>query len=343
MKYITKNDSDQTTFQRWYTTKKEVKSNCRIQDQIQLINYNFTTILDYSSLWDETLGNIYLGNIKGYKRDDIRSNIQKQSVLVFTGPWFDNYGHVLHDMLPILLYLDSYSTADMIVCKSTHMIESLVKLHGIKFSKIKFLKPKEKLPIVDCDLFVLKFSHPTCRYTELSTNYKQTLDKNVDKNNVDNKSALLLYCSRNNSTDVKHSRQMDQVCENQIISKLRQLADEKGLTFMIFTGQKNNKTMSHHDQLMLFRRAKIVVGPHGSAMANVIYLDPKNHPIVCEFTSGSENIVHNMQAFKKNYNYLNSFVFDELYQYFLIPFDMKSTNDVTCIDLKLMDLFLNEI
>jgi len=64
---------------------------------------------------------------------------------------------------------------------------------------------------------------------------------------------------------------------------------------------------------------------------------------VCEFTSGSENVVHSTEPFKKNYNNLNNFIFDELYQYFLIPFDNKSTNTVTSIDLKFIERFLNEI
>jgi len=340
MKYITDKISDLVAFEQWYDTKKNKKLHCRIHDLIQPVNYNFTTILDYNSIQDNTLG---IHNIKGFKKYATRGNINKQNILIITGPWFDNYGHVLHDILPILLYLDTCSTVDMIVCRSTHMLDSLVKLHGIQFSKIKFLKYEEKLPVVNCNISVFKFYHPICRYTEISTAYKQKLDRNIDKNNVKINNNKLLYCSRNSSTDVKHARRMDQACENQIINKLQQFAKEKKLDFTIFTGQQNNKTMSHYDQLMLFRQAKIVVGPHGSAMANVIYLDPINQPIVCEFTSGSENVVHSTEPFKKNYNNLNNFIFDELYQYFLIPFDNKSTNTVTSIDLKFIERFLNEI
>ena len=77
-------------------------------------------------------------------------------------------------------------------------------------------------------------------------------------------------------------------------------------------------------------------------MANVIYMNPINRPKVCEFTSGTEVQVHG-GVFNKHYNMLYGYLFEEMYDYYLIPFSKDSTQQVTSIDINNLKKFLEII
>jgi len=130
---------------------------------------------------------------------------------------------------------------------------------------------------------------------------------------------------------------MEQEQEDAIISMLKEKAQSEGFRFTLFHGQEDGKTMSHKKQMEIFSEAKIVVGGHGSAMANVIYT-PKGTSI-CEFTSGTEVQVHG-GVFNKHYNALNGYIFNDYADYNLIPFSRESTKEITMIDLGNLKTFL---
>lgn len=260
----------------------------------------------------------------------------------------DNYGHCLHDILPALLCLDSDYRFDQIIARRTPLMSSLIKLLGLNFKKISFIDPGQEL-LVNC-FRLYKFTlFRNCGYQinyKMSMSFKNRLDLHINKTFKTTTNKRLIYCSRNHSSDVKHARLMDNDNELKIIEILKNFSISNGLNFTFFTGQEDGKTMSHEKQLLLFREAKIVIGPHGSAMSNVIYLNPENKPKVCEFSSGPESfpfVKHGGRAFDKNYNHLNSFIFDELYDYSLISFTKYSTPELTFIDLGDLKTFLDSI
>ena len=66
------------------------------------------------------------------------------------------------------------------------------------------------------------------------------------------------------------------VSENEFIKRLGDLSRRHGLEMKVF----QHTTMQQDAET--FARAKIVVGPHGGAFANIIYLDPELNPLMIE-------------------------------------------------------------
>lgn len=274
--------------------------------------------------------------------DDTLEFAEFDKISIFRG-FLKNYGHCLHDTLPSLLYLDKFSNSDVILSPLTDFMASLINLTGLSFKKVKFLKMHESVNLRFKTKTQFNFALQQ-RNFNMSFLFKQSLESHLNKTIYTDINNRLIYCTRNTSSDVKHNRRMLDSNEKAIINLLKSYAEDHNLLFTLFNGQENGKTMTHKKQMLLFREAKIVVGPHGSAMANVIYLNPKNKPSVCEFCKGkySTNVNHGSR-FGKNYNHLNSFAFEDLYNYAIIPFDEKSNTKITSIDITNLQNFLQSL
>lgn len=261
--------------------------------------------------------------------------------LVLIIPFAGNYGHCLHDVIPKLLYYDENSDADVIYTRTSPLMQSLLDLFQIKFKKIIFVKEETQ---INPNTLQVEF-HPT--YHIRDKNKVKMLKSIIDKRALEmckpKTKKSLIYCTRNSSTDTRHGRLMDVDNEKAIVKLLRSYARENNLQFVMFNGQEGGETMSHVKQMKIFNNAKIVVGPHGSAMANVIYCNPVNDIKVCEFTSGNDAQVQGKARFCKHYNFLNGFLLEELYDYYLVPFGIGSTPSVTTIDINNLKTFLTVI
>lgn len=265
-----------------------------------------------------------------------------ESGCIVNVPFPDNYGHCLHDVIPMLLSIDKESQYQKIYTTGTPLILKIIEAFKIKFNKVEFIKMGEVIN--------QKFKHFTIRnhnaYHKRDANKTRLIKQGINdfiKNNIKTEiNNRLIYCTRNTSSDAKHGRMMNHENEKEIVDMLKNYCIKKNLIFTMFNGQENGETMSHIKQLKLFNEARVVVGPHGSAMANVIYLNPENSPKICEFCSGTEVQVHG-GIFNKHYNFLFGYLFEEIYKYYLIPFNKDSTPDVTSIDIVNLKNFLEEI
>jgi len=269
--------------------------------------------------------------------DQVNENDHKHS-LVLNMPFFDNYGHCLHDVIPKLLWYDTKSDADVIYTNGSELMNSLLNLFEIKFKKIFFLEKDTKL---NTDKIAIE-NHPAyhTRDKEKVRLLKNIINKQLHKLCDNQNKKSLIYCTRNTSSDAFHGRKMNEKNEEEIINLLKKYAKQENLHFVLFNGQEDGKTMSHLKQMQIFSNAKVVVGPHGSAMANVIYCNPKNNVKICEFSSGTEVQIHG-GIFNKHYNFLNGNLLEEIYDYYLIPFTKGSTSEVTDIDIDNLKDFLN--
>lgn len=259
-----------------------------------------------------------------------------KNVCVVNTSFSDNYGHCLHDVIPILMYIDKHSSYDVVYTCDSPFLRNLLNMYGINFNRVKFVDKKvyikpQALCIENWPAFHYREKHKIW-------SFKECVDLFLSKHSstINNR---LIYCTRNNSTDVMHGRLMNQDNEDTIISKLKEFATNNNMIFTMFNGQKNGATMSHLEQAILFSEAKIVVGPHGSAMANIIYLSTTNDCKVCEFTSGTEVNVHG-GTFVKHYNNLYGYLFEDFIDYYLVPFTLQSTSTETYIDTNNLDHFL---
>lgn len=262
-----------------------------------------------------------------------------KNVCVINTSFSDNYGHCLHDVIPILMYIDEHSSYDVVYTCDSPFLRGLLDMYGITLNRVKFIN--EKVYIKPQALCVENW--PAFHYREKHKIwlFKKHVDMFLNRQTSANKNRLI-YCTRNNSTDVMHGRLMNQNNEDEIISKLEEFAEANDLIFTLFSGQESGVTMNHHKQAMLFSEAKIVVGPHGSAMANIIYLSTTNDCKVCEFTSGTAVNVHG-GTFVKHYNNLYGYLFEDFVDYYLVPFTAQSTSAETYIDTNNLDTFLSKI
>jgi hypothetical protein len=266
-------------------------------------------------------------------------NDSRNNICIINVPFPNNYGHCLHDVIPQLLYLDQQSKYDKIYTSGADVLHSLLEMIQVKFKKIHFIGQEEELVMNCTGVEIQNWPAYHKRDVNKTRLIKQAIDKFIKNNIKAEINNRLIYCTRNTSSDVKHGRMMNH--ENEIVELLKKYCDENNLLFTMFDGQENGKTMSHIKQLELFNEARVVVGPHGSAMANVIYLNPENNPKICEFCSGTEVQVHGSK-FDKHYNFLFGYLFEEIYDYNLIPFDKSSTPEFTSIDVGNLQKFIKK-
>jgi capsular polysaccharide biosynthesis protein len=279
-------------------------------------------------------------NLQRCLKAEKSSDRQYNDVLLLNMPFFDNYGHCLHDVIPKLLHYDKFSNFDVIYASTSPLMQSLLNLFEIKFNKVILLKHGVEINPKNIRIE----NHPAAHIRDKNKVrlLKDVIDERASKICDNQNKKSLIYCTRNTSSDVGGGRLMKQGTENEIVSLLKDYSKKNKLNFVLFNGQENGKTMSHKQQMQIFNTAKVVVGPHGSAMANVIYCNPKHDVKICEFTSGTEVQVHG-GIFDKHYNALNGFLLQELYDYYLIPFDKSSNSHITSIDLENFKVFMQSI
>jgi hypothetical protein len=261
-------------------------------------------------------------------------------VKILNIPWVEIYGHCLHDVIPKLLYEEESSDCDAIYTCTSPVLNSLIELFQLQFKKVVLLDNVE-IKIFSDELIIENHEAFHFRDKEKIRIFKNQIDFIINKEYQSNIANRLIYCSRSGG-NVTHGRKMDLKNETEIISELQQFCTRNNLIFTFFNGQENDSTMSHLNQLKLFSEAKIVVGPHGTAMTNIIYLNPKNKCSICEFTSGTEVVIQSA-PFVNHFNNMFGHLPDDLYDYFLIPFSANSTNSITLIDIDNLKDFLNSV
>ena len=280
---------------------------------------------------------VTVGNYYYFLQNKNEKILTFEKVKILNVPWVENYGHCLHDVIPKIIYEEANTDCDVVYVCSSPVLNSLVSLFQIKFSKVLLLNNTE-VQIFANEIIVE--NHEAFHYRDKNKIkiLKSQIDSVIEKQYKTVISNRLIYCSRN-SKDVTHARKMEPANEAEIILLLTQFCVENNLIFTFFNGEKNGETISHLNQLKLFSEATVVVGPHGSAMANIIYLNPKTNCSICEFTSGTENIIYG-GSFIKHYNMLYGHLPNDLFKYFLIPFDKKSTGLSTSIEICNLQEFL---
>lgn len=261
-----------------------------------------------------------------------------ENILVLSIPFSNNYGHILHDVLPKLLMLDSQKKYCKIITGTNPLLEQLIQTLQIKFSeRIVFV---EKELNFNCDNITYR-SDPAfhVRCIDSTRLFKAHIEEVIKNNITTTKRNRLIYYKREGK-DVRHGRSMDYQNEKEIINLLKNYSDKNNLDFTVFNGLKNGETMPFIEQIRLFREARVAVGPHGSGLSNTIWMDPHNNCRVCEFCSGTKNIIHGTSGYVKNYNFLYGGMVGDYIDYNLIPFTKESTKDITHINVNNLKKFL---
>lgn len=281
--------------------------------------------------------NLCLSYISSPREFYNKTTFDDRDAAIVNIPWTNNYGHCLHDVLPYICYLDSLDKYRVYV-PYTCMLESLIKTYDLKFNDVAFVDTS----CVIKNKHVHMFNEPVCRDKYRSQKLKKHIDDKITKLGIQINNRLI-YCTRNIGTGCGHERSLEPTCEKKIVDMLQQYCTTNDLQFTLFYNEHPDGTkMSHTEQMILFSEAKIVVGPHGSAMANCIYLNPDNDCKVCEFTSGTQTQIHG-GVFDKHYANLFDYVFEDYLDYYLIPFTHDSTVKQARINTDNLDRFLDTI
>ena len=275
---------------------------------------------------------------------DDRSDLKNEytgRALILNIPFSKTHSHIFIDVLPKLLHLYESNEYDQIFMPHSEILQKLMELIKIDLSdKVTFVKGK--IPVFASSI-VLE-DHPTYYIRDgLKTKHlKEKIDEFLRTIEPENKNTLI-YCSRN-SKDANHGRRPDENNEKEIVNLLRKFVQNNTYyNLVIYNGTINGTTMSFKEQIKLFNSAKIIVGPHGGAFANTIFIDPNNDCTICEFTDGPKSIIHGNRPFIKNYNFLYGDIFKYFANYYLIPYDEKSTKSKISIDVKNLEAFLAKI
>ena len=130
-------------------------------------------------------------------------------------------------------------------------------------------------------------------------------------------------------------------------------------------GNGQKRKMTYQEQFSLFRSSILVIGPHGTGLSNVVWMDPNSNARnqVVEFTIGPSTIGTFGDTFRGKsiapYSFSPStfltritepFAKTHLYKYWGLPFEYRyllfapnSTNDRAFIDLEVLVDVLDEI
>lgn len=279
----------------------------------------------------------------------LKGNSYKK-VLILNIPFLNIYCHCLFDVIPKLMYADQNTDYDIIFTKDSSLLQKFISIFNIQLTKTFFVRDESPDIKIITDELVIE-NHPTFYIRELDkisllkNKIDQYVDQNIDKSKISNR---LIYCTRNSGKGAKHGRRIEENNEKEIVSILENFCKKNQLVFTLFSGEnEQGDTMTIEQQIKLFSEAKIVVGPHGGAMVNILYLSKNNNCKICEFCNTSQsnyifNVKDDTEPFIKNYNFLTGNIMDECTDYYLLP--IKANKDLTTsIDIDNLKHFLNEI
>ena len=242
------------------------------------------------------------------------------------------YGHIYQDCLAFLYNIDVlFPQYDSVLVQMTPRMQSVIDFFGLTLSnKLKFV-------------FVEHFNQHIPEFTEeitlnrVNTRYRQhwSLWRTKDailtlkaefqrlKPIINTPKNYLVWCSRNKTRNVVfRGRRMIQQNENEIVAYLKEYANKHNLEFYLLTGKEPDGTPTPiSKQYELFSNAKIVIGPHGAAFANIIHLDPAKEATVIEFCPKAEQ--------NRSFQELFHWAVDSFAKYHKIEYDTNLANPMS--------------
>jgi hypothetical protein len=238
--------------------------------------------------------------------------IEASNVLLISMPHCDAYGHIYNEALSEIAGVDdNYPEYDCIIAPlSPLMIRVIDYFKNLPISpRIKFVRMRESFELRAKNITTL-FLHPFL-FSNVKSNsakLKSIFEANMPVQRTDK--PFLVYCSRNNAKTVGHKRQMAEHNEFEIVECLRQHADKHNMEFVMFSREEQDGVIPISRQYELFTNAKLVVGPHGGAFSNCVFLQSDIKPSIIEFVENPGKVFDIM--FK---GFLS-----ELADYYVIPF-----------------------
>lgn len=258
--------------------------------------------------------------------------------------WHNNvYGHFVHDHLPTIAYLKSSvpeSTKFLLVDYNvTRMV--IEQVDPVFYKRIKWINERDVYHVQGSLTVALRLSY---EITMGCCGAFDPLRKWLAEAHpyVPDKKIVLYYQRR--SKDTTNGRVLDEAHEAEVLRLIRSAMNRYHTNdeeLVIFNGldPKTGDTMSIADQFALFRRARTIIGPHGSGIGgNFAWTNPfptncEERTQLLEFLPGKETPdVHN-HPYVTHYNTVRKWPLD----YHNILYTAESTSGTTFVNLQDLD------
>jgi len=267
------------------------------------------------------------------------TNNHLNKVLVLSHMHNNNYAHVLCEVLPLLLYFSELDpTYSSLITYKTKILTGILDALQLKLSeKIIFIEDSYKFTCKTLTFLPVEASANMPRdFKMLTYLYKKIKSLGIHKT----KANKLIYCSRPKEA-VKHGRTMQVENEKEILLRLQKYCEEtKKYELVVFDGLDSSKNKwSVLEQIKLFSEAKCIMGPHGSALYNLIF-SPQDLT-VCEFTGGTKGVLKEPTFidFERG-TFRDYYALKDYLDYYYIPFDSTQPLTSLTIDLDNLEMFL---
>ena len=256
-----------------------------------------------------------------------------------------NFGHVLHDNLPLLAFLKSVLPEHTtFALPDTKMYRNLLNfIDPIFMDRIYFYQSNEIITVEDGNLtvanpkggrFLGSYGNTLLRYMRhwIFDNHPETYP---------NDEKYLIFYSRGGP------RKLDPQHEEDVITliKTNMVKYHRSERLVVFTGNdKEGDLLPYTDQFNLFRRASTIIGPHGSGLANVVWSNPfpescQDRVHILEFIAGTEAEQLHGPKFNGYYWVLRGMPID----WHQITYASNSTQQQTFIQLDSLQRALDDI
>jgi Glycosyltransferase 61 len=260
-----------------------------------------------------------------------------------------NYGHFLHDHLPFIAY-------------ARHMLPQHTKFilvdNEADRKRLQFIDPQfESERVIWAEQkMIYKVSAgsisglPPPATRHIINRYSLLREWVLLKPSFRTDQRTIIYYTRS-GFDVRNGRFMDSLHEKVLINLVKQKMMEHGRNehLVIFDGKENGQPMSLQHQFDLFRTARVVIGPHGSGLANILWLPGaatcEERPKVLEFLVQPTQTDIQVGGSLKTYMYL--YGFPKWVDYHHLYYTSYSTSQRMSVDVKhfvqaLEDMFKND-
>lgn len=198
--------------------------------------------------------------------------------------WFTgNFGHFLHDHLPIIAWLIENVDPEVKFLLLDHPkhreILNIVDANFVE-NRVVWVQRNELLQVTGT-LTVAATSLPYRNLRPIES-LGRWLHRSMPQHHQPTPTErTILYYTRGGSSDTEHGRVVEPQHEADILETIRRGMKKynRPEKLVVFNGQDSDgHTMSVAKQFELYRSATAVIGPHGSGLANIVWMDPSGTP-----------------------------------------------------------------
>ena len=269
--------------------------------------------------------------------------IQGDAVAYFS--WFlDNFGHVMHDNLPVVAWLRS-SVPDHVkfILPNTGVYRSIIEFLDPEFfaERVVWADYGEEIKVEGGTLTVAvgDRDHPIIMGNNLMKHLRNWIQETHPRYVVPPSERTVVFYTRGSLSGhrASHGRVVSADHERNVLALVEAKMKEhnKSEHLVVFDGQdKAGNTLSILEQFRIFRTATSVIGPHGSGLPNLVWTDPApencdERTKVLEFIPGSDSPQVQNFAYRGYYVVMRGLPLD----WNQITYAANSTSETTFIRL----------